>query len=405
MGNSVEYLNGVFVAMGPTSLDSNGVSGGSAAGTALMARPIGHLAAVDAPSRLVSAEFPPAGPTDSSSSIAAAGGRRRIALATVAVLLIAVMAFGSAAFGGGFGGGPSSSVVPTSRSAGGALGVAAAASMSASSVAFTLAATRTTPSTTTTLVDGYGAVDLTTNTAKMAATIPALSGLVGRGNDKVNVVTDGSTIYLGSPALSALPGNATWLKASLPKDTSNSDSSSLAVLANPSQLLGLLSSVGGNVITIDNVNLNGTSTIEYSTTVTLARLVSGADLNAGSRVGARLAQILRQLGNATVPITAWVGKDGFVRQISASLELSRATLGSLASDLISGVVNGAIPIGTSGQSTTATTVVVGFSHYNAPLTVTAPPASQTTDVNAVVHSIHGVISDIGHAVSNFTSKL
>ena len=404
MGESVEYRNGVFVATGPTALDCIDLSGGSATGTALMVRPTGQLAPIDAPGPPVSGELLPTGPTIPSASTALAAGRaRRLAVSTVIASLIAAMAFGAAAFGGGFDGGSTSSGVPTSSSARGALAAAAAASTSATSVAFTVSANRTTASTTTTLVDGSGAVDFTTNTGKLTATVPALSGLVGSGNTTVNVVADGSTIYVGSPALSAMTGGNTWLKASLPKHTSNADSSTLAVLANPSQLLGLLSSVGGNVTTVDNVNLHGTPTTEYATTVTLAHLASRAGLTTGSKLGFQVSQILRQLGNTSVPITVWVGNDGFVRQISASLDLSRATLGSLASDLISGVVNGAVPTSTSGQSTAATTVVVGFSHYNTPVTVTVPPASETTDMNAVVHSVQGVISGIGRAVSSFVS--
>jgi len=405
MNESVEYRNGVFVATGPTAVDRMDLSGSATTGTALMARPNGHLAPVDAPGPLVSGDLPPAGPTiPSASSAPAAGGARRMAVATVIASMIGAMAFGAAAFGGGFDGGSTPNSVPSSSSARSALGAATAASTSATSVAFTVSATRTTSSTTTTLVDGSGAVDFTTNTAKLNATVPALSGLVGSGNDTVNVVADGSTVYLGSPALSSLTGGTTWLKASLPKDTPNADSSTLAVLANPTQLLGLLSSVGGNVTTVDNVDLHGTPTTEYSTTVTLAHLASRAGLTAGSTLGSQVSRILQQLGNTSVPITVWVGKDGFVRQISASLDLSRATLGSLASDLISGVVNGALPTGTTGQSTAATTVVVGFSRYNAPVTVTAPAPSQTTDINAVVHSVQGVVSGIGHAVSGFASN-
>ena len=405
MGDSVEYRNGVFVATGPNPVVGVDVTGGTSTGTALMARSDSHLAAADAPGPLVLSGLPPAGPAiRSASSAPAAGGSRRIAVATIVASLIAAVAFGAAAFGGGIDGAATSNSVPNSNSARGALGAAGAASTSATSVAFTVSATRTTSSTTTTIIDGSGAVDLTTNTAKLTAAIPALSGVVGSGNDTVSVVTDGTNVYLGSPALSALTGGTTWLKASLPKDTSNVDSSTLAVLANPSQLLGLLSSVGGKVTSVDNVNLHGTPTTEYSTTVTLTRLASHAGLTTGSKLDTQVSQILRKLGNASVPVTVWVGKDGFVRQISAALDLSGATLGSLASDLISGAVNGAVPAGTGGQSTTATTVVVGFSNYNAPVNVTVPPASQTTDVNAVVHSVQGVVSGISHAVSSFASN-
>jgi hypothetical protein len=403
MTDSVEYRDGVFVGPGATAVDGLDLSGGTPTGTALMVRPDDYLTPVVAPGPLVSAELPPAGPTGPVPSPApAAGGARRIAVATVIASLVAAVAFGAAAFGGDFGGGST----PTPGSGRGGLGAAAAASTSATSVAFTVSATRTIPSGTTNLVNGTGAVDLTTDAGKLTATVPALSGLVGSSNDTVNVVADDSTIYLGSPALSSITGGNTWLKASLPTGTSSAsaDSSTLAVLANPSQLLGLLSSIGGRVTTVGNVDLDGTSTTEYSTTVTLSELASRAGLTTGSKLGAHVSQILQQLGNTSVPVKVWVGNDGFVRQMSASLNLSRATLGSLAGDVI-GAVNGTIPTDTGGQSTAATTVTVGFSHYNAPVTITVPPASDTTDVNSLVHSVRGVLSGISNAVSGFASKL
>ena len=403
MTDSVEYRDGVFVATGETAVDGLDLSGGTRTGTALMVHPDNHLTPVDAPGRLVSAELPPAGSTGPVPSPApAAGGARRIAVATAIASLIAAVAFGAAAFGGDFGGGST----PTPGSGRRALGAAAAASMSATSVAFTVSATRTTPSGTTNMVNGTGAVDLTTDAGKLTATVPALSGLVGSSNDTVNVVAHDSTIYLGSAALSSITGGNTWLKASLPTGTSSAsaDSSTLAVLANPSQLLGLLSSIGGRVTTVGNVDLDGTSTTEYSTTVTLSELASRAGLTTGSKLGAHVSQILQQLGNTSVPVKVWVGNDGFVRQMSASLDLSRATLGSLAGDVI-GAVNGTIPTDTGGQSTAATTVIVGFSHYNAPVTVSVTPASDTTDVNSLVHSVRGIVSGIRSAVSGFASKL
>ena len=117
-----------------------------------------------------------------------------------------------------------------------------------------------------------------------------------------------------------------------------------------------------------------------------------------------MAKVLQQLGSTSVPITAWVGSDGYLRQISASIDLSRATLGSVASDLIGGALDGTLPTGTSGQATTATTVTVGFDDYNTPVNVVVPPASQTTDVSSIVTSVRGMVSDLGHAVSSITSK-
>ena len=401
MSESVEYRDGVFVATGPTAVVGHDPAGGTATGTALMVRPDEHLAPVDVPGPLVSAALPPAGPTPPAAAPApAAGGARRIAVATIVASLIAAMALGAAAFGGAFGGGTS----PTPGSGRSSLGAAAATSAAATSVAFTLSATRATSSATTTLVTGSGAVDLTHDTGRLTASVPGLADYVGSGNDTVHVVTDGSSVYLGSPALSSLTGGNSWLKADLPKDGSSSDLSSLAVLSNPSQLLGLLSSVGGQVTTVGTVDLHGTRTTEYRTTVTLSELATRAGIGTGSSLGAKVAKVLQQLGSTSVPITAWVGSDGYLRQISASIDLSRATLGSVASDLIGGALNGTLPTGTSGQATTATTVTVGFDHYNAPVNVVTPPASRTTDVSSIVTSVRGMVSDIGHAVSSIAAK-
>jgi hypothetical protein len=403
MSESVEYRDGVFVATGPTAAVAHDAAAGvaTASATALMVRPDDHLAPIDAPGPLMSAELPPAGPTPPAPAQApAAGGARRIAVATTVASLIAAMALGAAAFGGAFGGGGS----PTPGSGRSALGAAAATSAAATSVAFTLSATRTTSSSTTTLVAGSGAVDVTHHTGRLTASVPGLAGYVGSGDDTVNVITDGSSVYLGSPALSSLTGGNTWLKADLPQDASSPDLSSLAVLSNPSQLIGLLSSVGGRVTTVGTVDLHGTPTTEYRTTVTLSELASRAGIGSGSSAGAQVAKVLQQLGSTSVPITAWVGSDGYLRQISASIDLSRATLGSVASDLIGGALSGTLPTGTSGQATTATTVTVGFDHYNAPVAVAVPPASQTSDVSSIVSSVRGMASDIGHAVSSIASR-
>jgi len=397
MGDSVEYRDGVFVATGPHGAADHGGSG-PATGTALMVRPDDRLAPVDKSGPLASAQVPPAGPAGPSPVPApAAGGARRLAVATIVASLIAAVAFGAAAFGGAFG-----SHSSTPGSGRGALGAAAAASAGATSVAFTVSATRATPSTTTTLVTGSGAVDLTHDTGRLTASLPALSGIVGSGNDTLDVVADGGALYIGSPALSSATGGAHWLKVALPADTAGTgaDTSTLAVLGNPSQLLGLLSSLGGQVTTVDNVDLNGVPTTEYRTTVTVSELASRAGLTARSKLGARVAQVLGRLGNTSVPVTAWVGTDGYVRQLSASLDLSRLTLGALAGDLAGGTLGSS----TTGSATTSTTVTVGFSHYNQPVTVTAPPPSQVTDANAVVSSIQGAVSGIRHAVSSLASR-
>ncbi len=408
MGDSVEYRDGVFVATGQHDTVQQHASGGPrpdgvATGTALMVRPDEHLAPVGAPGSLATAEVPPAGPVGPAPApTRGAGGARRVAVATVVASLVAAVAFGAAAFGGAFGSHPS-----TPGQGRGALGAAAANSAGATSVAFTVSATRATPSTVTTLVSGSGAVDLSKDTGRLSASVPALAGYVGSGNDTVDVVSADDAVYVASPALSSVTGSATWLKADLPKDATSgdADSSTLAVLADPSRLLGLLSSIGGQVTTVGNATVQGVPTTEYRTTVTLSELASRAGLTAGSALGAEVARILSQLGSTTVPVTAWVGDDGYVRQLSVSLQLSRLTLGGLAGDLVNGTLGGSTGSSTGGHATTATTVTVGFSGYDRPVDVTVPPASQVTDLGGIVASVRSAVADLRHAVSSVTSGI
>lgn len=391
MSDSVEFRGGVFVATGPHGTGDPG-GPGAATGTVLIVRPDEHLATVQAPGTLATAELPPAGPVGPAPSLApAAGEALRVAVATTVAALVAAVAFGAAAFGGGFG---SPSATPDSGRS--ALGAAGAASAGATSVAFTVSATRATPSsTTTTLVSGSGAMDLGRGVGRLTATVPALASYVGSGNDSLDVVVAGNATYLATPALSQVTGADTWVRAPLPKDNSGTaDTATLAVLADPAKLLGLLSSVGGPVTTVGNVDLQGVPTTEYRTTVTLSGLAVKAGLSTGSALGAEVTRLLGTLGSTTVPVTAWVGNDGYVRQLSASLDLSRLTVGGLVGGLVDGTLGSS-----GGQSTTSTTVTVGFSHYNQPVAVTVPAASQVTDVGAIVSSVKGAVSDLRHAVS------
>jgi hypothetical protein len=238
-------------------------------------------------------------------------------------------------------------------------------------------------------------VDLSSDVGRLTATVPALSSYVGSGNDSLDVVVAGNAAYLATPALSRATGGDTWVKAPLPKDTSGSpDTSTLAVLADPAKLLGLLSSVGDPVTTVGNVDLHGVPTTEYRTTVTLSELAAKAGLPTGPKLGADVARVLGTLGSTTVPVTAWVGTDGYVRQLSASLDLSRLTLGGLVGGLVDGTLGSS-----GGQSTTSTRVTVGFSRYNQPVAVTVPPTSQVTDIGGMVSTVRGAVSDVRHAVS------
>ncbi len=401
MGDSVEYRDGVFVGtpatLGTAATDEPGGARAST-GTALAVRPGDSLAGTAGPPVAVGLDERPAGlaplPTRD------AGRARRIAAVAVVVSLVAAgavaVAAGAAAAGGGSGSGAT-----TPGSSRGALAGAATRSMAARSVAFTVQASQTSGATTTTLLSGSGAVDLATDVSRVSASVPALSGIVGSGDDTVSLVTSGSAVYVGVPALAPLTGGKTWLGGTLPKDghPGSSGQATLAILADPARLIGLLGSSAGPVTRVGPAVLGGVPTTEYRTTVSLAGLASRLDR--GHALGARAAAILGRIGNTSVPVTAWVAGDGTLRQLSASILLTRATLGGLVGEVASGSANGSA----ATRSTAATTLTVGFSHYGEPVAVSVPPSAQVTNLGSVLSLLPRDISRFGHDLSGLAAGI
>ena len=411
MGDTTDRADGVFVvsADGPERTATGSVlvaarpgSMATVSGTDLEVRPGDHLAPLSAPGPLAAYRPPVRPPTEETRLAHGATGSRRTATAVIAAALVAAVAFGAAAFGAAGGGSPAST--PTPASPGHALAAAAAQSTAATSVAFTVRAARTgTSGSTTDLLTGSGSVDVAKGIGSMTATIPALAPYVGSGQDGAQIVADGSAVYVDLPALDSLTGGTGWLKVTLPKDASaGADQASLAVLADPARLVSLLTSIGGTVTNLGTVDLAGAQTTEYRTTVTLADLIARTGLpTGGSATTSAIATVLSQLGSTSVPITAWVGKDGYVRQLQASLDLSRATVAGLAADVLAGGATS----GSAAQTTSSTSVTVGFSHYGAPVSVQVPPASEVTDLGGVARSIGGAVSRFGHNLSGLVSSL
>jgi hypothetical protein len=324
---------------------------------------------------------------------------RRLAVAVIAASIIAAVAVGAAAFGGG----GSTSGSAQDAAAQGSLAASASNSASADSAAFTVTATTSGPGTTTTLLTGSGSVDLSSGRAQMQADIPAVSSLLGGGgSDGLTLVSDGHHAYLDLPALSTFTGGKSWVEATLPGSGSGAGGSaggaSISALADPARLLGVLSSLTGHVTRVGNVRLGGTETTEYRTTLTAADIAS--HLAAGRLPSGRenaAGRTLQTLGLPSVPVTAWVGSDGRLRQLSASVDLSHLTLGGLS---------GILGLSGSGSGAgSAVTVTVGLTDYGAPVSISVPPASEVTDLNGLFSSLDGGMSSLGGALSGLAHRI
>ena len=404
MGDSIEFKNGVTVDRAAHQSETADAAEGrtsTSTGTALMPRPGASLVGAVPPMPVGFDNRPGARPESVWGPRSA--HRRTLVVVVVAALVAAIAtgaAVGAAASGRGTGSG-----TPAQGSSRGALAAAAAGTAAAPTVAFTLQATQATAAATTTLVTGSGAVDLARGVGRMTAAVPELSGVVGSGGDSASLVTDGRAVYVGVPALAQLTGRI-WLRATLPTDavTGGTASAILATLSDPTRLVGLLGSLGGTVTDLGPVVLDGTSATEYRTTITLAALASRASHGSSSRIsslGAATARILSRLGNVSVPVTAWVGPDGRLRQLSVSLLLSRASLAGLLGDAVSGSL-GTPP---ATLSATSTTITVGFSHYGEPVDASVPPASEVTDLGSILSSVQGGLPRVAHDLSGLAARL
>jgi hypothetical protein len=323
----------------------------------------------------------------------------------IASALLAAVAVGAAAFSGGSSASGSDAATggtTPSGTAHGSLAASAAASASASSVSYQVSATETTPSSTTTLLQGHGSADLSTGVGRLTATIPGLSFLLGSGAEgAVDVISDGTNVYLKIPGVSSITGGKSWVETSFSDlgslTGSSAGSLSLSTLADPGQALTMLSSLGSPVTDLGTVTLDGRRVTEYRTTITAADIASR--LPGGSAASA--AQALQHSGISSIPVTAWVGRDGLLRQLFLTVDLSHASLGGLLGSLDSGSSTPTTPT-TAG---TKVNLTIGLSRYGAPVAVGVPPASEVTNLGSIASSLKGLESQLGGALSGIASHI
>ena len=231
----------------------------------------------------------------------------------------------------------------------------------------------------TTYLTGQASVDTQARTGTASLQVAALGGSTGStGSTTVTVVADGSTIYLDIPAQSALTGGKAWL--SLP-ERSGVGSSGLALtdtaLGNPSDMLRLLAAHASSVTNVGTPTVDGQATTEYRAVISVAEIEAQAASHNRRRLATAARRTITALGVTSIPVTVWIGSDGYLRQVQFVVDLSHARLGSVLGSL---VPPGPLPV---------VTVTVAFSGYGSPVTVTDPPASQTASGSSVLRTLLG----------------
>ena len=264
---------------------------------------------------------------------------------------------------------PGTSAANNTNTGSGALaGQLAAASKTTASVHTfhtSVTVTGTTGGTSTTYLTGQASVDLQARKGTATLQVPAIDGTSGSsGSSTVTVVADGTTVYLQVPGLASVTGGKSWL--SLPERTGTAStglSLTDTALGNPSDLLRLRAAHASSVTEVGTPTLGGAATTEYKAVISVAEIEAQAASHHRRRLAAAARKVVSALGVTSVPVTVWVGTDGYLRQVQLTLDLSHAQPGPVLGSLLP---SGPLPV---------VTETVAFSAYGAPVTVTAPPAS------------------------------
>jgi hypothetical protein len=211
-----------------------------------------------------------------------------------------------------------------------------------------------------------GVVDNATHSGDLTLDMSSLAqlagGAAGAADDwKGELVLDGSDLshlveYVKLPVFSKLvPGGKPWLEIDLDElgKLQGVDIPQLLQSVgtqDPSRALQMLQAIG-HVREVGTAQVDGVETTEYAGTIDPRKVIAKLSKTAG------LAQIFEGLGSRQIPVEAWIDGDGYVRKLDESFSMQVPKAGRMDLRL----------------ETT-------FSDFGTPVSITVPPADQTTDL-------------------------
>ena len=187
---------------------------------------------------------------------------------------------------------------------------------------------------------GNGVVDLRDQASSMSLTMnlgndPRIVQALGGSNLRMDMVTDGSAIYVKLPAAltGSLPTSGKhWIEVDLSKLSSVPGLSSLAgnpTAGDPRQILQSLRSVSNRVVDEGSQRLNGTATKHYHAQLSFSHLADAlpsAERGAATKALSALQQALPTDG---LPVDVWIDAQHHVRRVVMALDVNAPTGPSL----------------------------------------------------------------------------
>ena len=212
---------------------------------------------------------------------------------------------------------------------------------------------------------GEGAVDFERRAATMTFDVGDLlqaSGLPAAAGERWTILTNGLLVYMRAPALARqLPGGKEWLKLDVEQlaKSRNVDLGQLRQLTqnDPTQMLDYLKAVSGKIEEVGSEDVRGVATTHYRAKVDLDKVADQAPANAREAFRSSIRSLERGLGGHEVPIDVWVDSDNRVRRLAEHLTVA-----------LGGDVD----------------FTVDFFDFGTPVSVTTPPAADTTDLGPLL---------------------
>lgn len=201
---------------------------------------------------------------------------------------------------------------------------ATAATVEAGTANFTIAQTITGGPTGDQAIDSEGALDFEGGRGRV---VVALSEVGMEGGGEIETFFDGETVYLRLPESAGTP--TPWVRLVL------SDLEGLPGLeqlhdfsSDPSQTLGFLQGVDGEIEEVGEEDVRGAATTHYRFTVDLEQAAE----QAAEEDRAYLEQQIETLGVTEVPTEVWLDDEGRIARQSYVVDLSGAELPAAASE-------------------------------------------------------------------------
>jgi hypothetical protein len=208
--------------------------------------------------------------------------------------------------------------------------------------------------------------------------VTSLSGI--KSSMKMSMAVGGQTIDMEAIMLDTvmymkmpmLQPDGKWMKLDLAElsKAGNVDLEALSQMQqnDPKQALAYLEGVSEDVKKEGTESVRGVETTKYSGTLDMSKAASAQK---EKRVRDAIESVVKQMGTSKIPMTVWIDKDGRLRKMVQTVDLSKAS-----------------GEGMEGLSGTLTTTFEMYD-FGVKLDVKAPPENEVTDGSALLGGAGG----------------